>query len=188
VAFGSNLGDRRGHVLQAAREVARILSDFGLSTLIETAPVGAGLEHDPPFLNAVGMGASAAPLSEIFAALSAIEARGGRTRPHPGAPRTIDIDLILAGQEIVNEAALRVPHPRFRDRLFVLEPLVEIAPEMCDPITGLTIAELLKRKKAGACAPASSIAAGPEDPTRDAATIPWCRSSSDCRVRRRSRL
>jgi 2-amino-4-hydroxy-6-hydroxymethyldihydropteridine diphosphokinase len=150
VAFGSNLGDRRSHILQASNEVGRLLFDFTLSSLIETTPLGAGLEHDPAFLNAVGVGQSTALVREIFDALRGIEARGGRTRSTPGAPRTIDVDLILAGDQIVSEPDLQLPHPRFRDRLFVLEPLAEIAPDLRDPVTGLSIRALLHKQKAGA--------------------------------------
>jgi 2-amino-4-hydroxy-6-hydroxymethyldihydropteridine diphosphokinase len=143
VAFGSNLGARRDHVLRAAEQVAAILDHFILSPLIETAPVGDGLENDPSFLNAVGVGESSLSAREIFAALRDVETAAGRARPYPGAPRTLDLDLILSGDEVVNEPALQVPHPRFRDRLFVLEPLAAIAPDLVDPITGLSIRQLL---------------------------------------------
>jgi len=143
VAFGSNLGDRRTAILDAAARVATFLTAFRLSPIIETAPVGAGLENDPPYLNAVGVGESALPARELFDRLRSIEADAGRERPYPGAPRTLDLDLILAGAQVVNEPDLQVPHPRFRDRLFVLQPLAAIAPEQKDPVTGLTIAELL---------------------------------------------
>jgi 2-amino-4-hydroxy-6-hydroxymethyldihydropteridine diphosphokinase len=145
IGFGSNLGDRRRLILDAAVSVERFLQNFRLSSLIETAPVGAGLENDPPYLNAVGVGESALPAREIFEALHAIETAAGRTRPHAGAPRTLDMDLILAGDDIVRAVDLEVPHPRFRDRLFVLAPLVEVAPEVRDPVTGLTARELLAR-------------------------------------------
>lgn len=150
VAFGSNLGARRDHILRAAARVAGILQHFILSPIIETAPVGLGLEHDPAYLNAVGVGESSLPAGDIFAALRTLEAAAGRTRPHPGAPRTLDLDLILAGDAVVHEADLEVPHPRFRERLFVLEPLAAIAPDLVDPVTGLSVRELLERKKAGA--------------------------------------
>jgi 2-amino-4-hydroxy-6-hydroxymethyldihydropteridine diphosphokinase len=113
-------------------------------------PVGEGLEHDPPYLNAVAVGASARPAREIFDALRAIESAAGRTRPYQGAPRTLDLDLILAGDTILDEPGLQIPHPRFRDRLFVLEPLAELAPALVDPVTGMTVQELLQKKKAGA--------------------------------------
>jgi 2-amino-4-hydroxy-6-hydroxymethyldihydropteridine diphosphokinase len=148
VAFGSNLGDRRNALLEAADQVSRILSDFRLSSVIETAPVGAGLENDPLFLNAVGIGTSRASPRELLDDLLSIEEQCGRTRPYAGAPRVLDLDLILVGDEIVNEAGLHVPHPRFRERRFVLEPLSEIAPDIRDPVTGLTIGELLRRLKA----------------------------------------
>jgi 2-amino-4-hydroxy-6-hydroxymethyldihydropteridine diphosphokinase len=75
-----------------------------------------------------------------------IEEERGRSRPYPMAPRTLDADLILYGEEIINEDGLSVPHPRFREREFVLAPLAEIAPEMIDPVTSRTIADLLNRK------------------------------------------
>src|SRR5579862_4028224 len=116
VAFGSNLGDRRGQILTAAARVAELLSIFRLSTLVETAPVGPGLDHDPPYLNAVGVGESPLPARTLLEALQAIEADAGRTRPYANAPRTLDLDLILVGKETVKEEGLAVPHPRFRDR------------------------------------------------------------------------
>ncbi len=123
VAFGSNLGDRRGTILAAADDVGRILSNFTLSSLIETLPVGSGLERDPSYLNAVGVGVSDASARELLAELMAIEHATGRTRPYPGAPRVLDLDLILAGDDVIDEPGLQVPHPRFRERQFVLEPL-----------------------------------------------------------------
>ena len=145
VAFGANLGDRRQTILDAAASVGRHLSHFTLSAVVETAPVGAGLENDPSYLNAVGVGESDRPVREIFELLKQIEDSAGRTRPYQGAPRTLDLDLILAGSDIVEEPDLHVPHPRFRERLFVLDPLLEIAPGLVDPVTGLTIRQLRDR-------------------------------------------
>ena len=145
IAFGANLGERRSSLQFAADAVAQILHNFTLSTIIETAPVGVGLEHDPPYLNAVGVGESDRSTREIFEALRAIEQQAGRTRPYQGAPRTLDLDLILAGDEVVEEGDLQVPHPRFRDRLFVLDPLAELAPDLIDPVTHLTIRQLRDR-------------------------------------------
>jgi len=147
VAFGANLGDRRAAILSAADAVAHQLSNFRLSTIIETAPVGAGLEQDPPYLNAVGVGESDRPVRDIFDSLRAVEAAAGRTRPYQGAPRTLDLDLILAGDAVIDQGDLQVPHPRFRERLFVLDPLVELAPDLLDPVTGLTIRALRDRLK-----------------------------------------
>jgi len=143
VAFGSNLGPRRDHILQAAERVAAILDHFILSPIIETAPVGDGLENDPPYLNAVAVGETSLSSREVFDGLRAIENAAGRTRPYQGAPRTLDLDLVLAGDDVVDEPGLQVPHPRFRDRLFVLEPLAVIAPDLVDPVTRLSIRQLL---------------------------------------------
>ncbi|MGH9372771.1 MAG: 2-amino-4-hydroxy-6-hydroxymethyldihydropteridine diphosphokinase, partial [Vicinamibacterales bacterium] len=74
----------------------------------------------------------------------AIEAEFGRTRPAPGAPRTLDLDLVLLGDAIVDDPGLQVPHPRFRERFFVLGPLAELEPDIVDPVTGLRISELLR--------------------------------------------
>jgi 2-amino-4-hydroxy-6-hydroxymethyldihydropteridine diphosphokinase len=145
IALGSNLGDRERTIRAAANRLEALLSNLRLSSLIETDPVGEGLEHDPPYINAVAVGTSSASPRELLDALLAIEQSFGRTRPSKGAPRTLDLDLILAGDNIVNEPGLEVPHPRFRERRFVLEPLAAIAPDLRDPVTGKTIRELLRR-------------------------------------------
>ena len=75
--------------------------------------------------------------------LQTIEQERGRERPFVGAPRTLDLDLILVGDLVVNTSQVVVPHPRFRTRRFVLEPLVELEPDLVDPVTGRTVKELL---------------------------------------------
>ena len=77
-----------------------------------------------------------------------IEQDDGRQRPAPGAARTLDLDLILYGSERVAEPGLVVPHPRFRERLFVLEPLAELVPDWIDPVSGVAVSALLRRAQA----------------------------------------
>ena len=79
----------------------------------------------------------------LLDALMAIERERGRERPHANAPRTLDLDLILYGDAVLDEPGLIVPHPRFRERRFVLEPLVEVAASLRDPVSGKTARELL---------------------------------------------
>ncbi|NOT44823.1 MAG: 2-amino-4-hydroxy-6-hydroxymethyldihydropteridine diphosphokinase [Acidobacteria bacterium] len=144
VALGSNLGDRRGRILAAAEALTRLLGELRLSSLYETAPVDVvGTQGN--FLNAAAIGVSSLTPEALLAALLAIEADAGRQRPHPGAPRTIDLDLVLHGQTVTTGPGVQVPHPRFRERRFVLDPLAEIAPDWVDPVTGLTIAALRQR-------------------------------------------
>ena len=94
------------------------------------------------FLNAAATGESDLSARGVLDALLSVERQLGRERPYGGAPRTIDLDLILYGERVINAAGLIVPHPRFRERRFVLEPLAEIAADWVDPVTGNTVREL----------------------------------------------
>jgi 2-amino-4-hydroxy-6-hydroxymethyldihydropteridine diphosphokinase len=143
IALGSNLGDRRGHLDYAASRLGSILRNIRVSTAFDTEPVDVP-GSQPLFLNAAATGETALSARELLEALLEIERERGRERPMPGAARTLDLDLVLFGSEILDEPALVVPHPRFRDRRFVLEPLAEIAPDMVDPVTGKTVGELLR--------------------------------------------
>ena len=142
VAFGSNLGDRERYLREAVEELRSFISDLTSSTFYDTAPIGVG--DQPRFLNAAAIGATTLSARALLERLLSIEAKFGRTRPHPGAARTLDLDLILYGDQIIEERDLTVPHPRFRERFFVLGPLAEIAPDLIDPITGLKVWELLR--------------------------------------------
>jgi 2-amino-4-hydroxy-6-hydroxymethyldihydropteridine diphosphokinase len=112
-----------------------------VSTFHETAPVGVG--EQPPFLNAAAVGTTSLPAADLLSRLLDVEQRFGRERPFPGAARTLDLDLILYGSEIIDTPSLIVPHPRFRERRFVLAPLAEVAADWTDPVSGLTISQLL---------------------------------------------
>jgi 2-amino-4-hydroxy-6-hydroxymethyldihydropteridine diphosphokinase len=144
VALGSNLGDRGAHLDFAVSRLKASLANLRVSRYHETAPVGAP-GPQPLFLNAAAVGETAASAREILAELMAIERERGRERPFQNAARTLDLDLILFGSLVMEESTLTVPHPRFRERRFVLEPLAEIAPDLVDPVTGSTVGELLRR-------------------------------------------
>ena len=142
VALGSNLGDREGHLRGATAALAPLLTGLRVSSFRETAPVGV-VTAQPLFLNAAAIGNSDLDAHTLLRRLLSIEAAFGRERPYPNAPRSLDIDLILYGDAIIETPHLTVPHPRFRERRFVLEPLSEIAADWIDPVTGRSIAELL---------------------------------------------
>lgn len=143
VAIGSNLGDRRGHIAWAIEQLGSVLHNLRASHVIETDPVGVpGVQ--PPYLNAVVVGEAQWQPRELLHYLLDLESQRGRRRVTPLAPRTLDLDLVLYGDVVLDEAALVVPHPRFRERRFVLEPLAEISPDLRDPVTGKTVLELLQ--------------------------------------------
>jgi 2-amino-4-hydroxy-6-hydroxymethyldihydropteridine diphosphokinase len=141
VALGSNLGDRERYIRDAIEALRESVAGLTVSSFYDTAPVGVG--QQPRFLNAAAVGSTLLPPRALLDTLLGVEARFGRTRPHPGAARTLDLDLILYGDQIIEERDLKVPHPRFRERRFVLEPLAEIAPDWMDPVTQRTIRELV---------------------------------------------
>ena len=144
VALGSNLGDRREHLDYAVSRLRLALQDLRVSRYIETAPVDVPGEQ-PAFLNGAVVGDTTLLPRELLNRLLAIEVERGRERPFSGAARTLDLDLVLFGDQVIKEPGLIVPHPRFRERRFVLEPLAEVASELVDPMTGTTIGELTCR-------------------------------------------
>jgi 2-amino-4-hydroxy-6-hydroxymethyldihydropteridine diphosphokinase len=142
IALGSNLGERRAHLDFGVARLRSLLRHIAVSRYHDTVPVGI-TGPQPLYLNAAATGETTLSARDLLDALLAIEAARGRERPYPNAPRTLDLDLILHGDLVVDDPGLTVPHPRFRERRFVLEPLAEIEPEMIDPVTGRTIRELL---------------------------------------------
>ena len=125
VALGSNLGDRAWYLRRAIHELRRVVDVVRVSSFIDTDPVGAP-PGSPPFLNAVVAGSTRLAPQDLLDALLAIELRLGRRRTVRNAPRVIDLDLIIHSAHRVRTPALTLPHPRFRERSFVMEPLREL--------------------------------------------------------------
>ena len=144
VALGANLGEPRATIAAALAALADIATTTVLarSSLYQTAPVG--LKHQPDFINAVAAVDTKLPPLALLEALFALEARFGRSRSVPNAPRTLDLDLLLHGDSVCDHPQLILPHPRMHQRAFVLAPLTEIAPTCRIPGLG-AVAELLGR-------------------------------------------
>jgi 2-amino-4-hydroxy-6-hydroxymethyldihydropteridine diphosphokinase len=144
LALGSNLGDRFAHLDFAVSRLQSFLKHLKVSQYHETAPVGV-TGPQPLYLNAAVVGTTDLAPRAVLEALMAVERERGRERPRANAPRTLDLDLILYSQLVIEEPGLVVPHPRFRERWFVLDPLAEIAPDLVDPVSGASVGELLAR-------------------------------------------
>ncbi len=132
VGLGSNLGDTRATLAAAFAALAALphTTLAGRSALYCSAPVDA---TGPDYLNAVAaLDTTLAPL-ELLHGLQRIETVHGRERPHPNAPRTLDLDLLLYGMQHMDRAELRLPHPRMHLRAFVLRPLLDLAPGLVLP-------------------------------------------------------
>jgi 2-amino-4-hydroxy-6-hydroxymethyldihydropteridine diphosphokinase len=144
LGLGSNLGDRERTIERATVMLGQRGFDLTRSSsLYLTQPVG-GPRQDW-FVNAVVGGRTALPPEQLMSACLEVERILGRVRSVPNAPRTIDIDLLLYGDEVRRGPDLTLPHPRLPERRFVLVPLVEIAPALRHPVLGLTASELLER-------------------------------------------
>jgi 2-amino-4-hydroxy-6-hydroxymethyldihydropteridine diphosphokinase len=142
VGIGANLGDARANVEDALARLARLpgLRLLRASSLYRSAPIDSSGDD---YVNAVAEVDTDASAHELLALLHGIEQAHGRERPYRNAPRTLDLDLLLAGGEVIDDApALVVPHPRMHERAFVLAPLAELAPELLIPGRG-RVAELL---------------------------------------------
>jgi 2-amino-4-hydroxy-6-hydroxymethyldihydropteridine diphosphokinase len=138
IGLGSNLGDREATIARALERLADApgVDVVAASRLVETEPVGP-VPDQPRFLNGIAaLETTLAPRS-LLELLLRIEAEGGRTREGPaGGPRTLDLDLLIYGDVVANEAGLRIPHPRLHERRFVLEPLAELDPSLVVPERG----------------------------------------------------
>jgi 2-amino-4-hydroxy-6-hydroxymethyldihydropteridine diphosphokinase len=141
--LGSNLGDRRAVLDLALKQIGKMIGEIAdISSLYETAAWG--IEDQPAFYNLAAAVKTSLNPHEVLERTLAIEEALGRVRAEKWGARVIDIDIILYGTEIINDAErLQVPHPRMQDRKFVLVPLAEIAPEVKHPLLLQDISSLL---------------------------------------------
>lgn len=126
LALGSNLGDRRAYLRDA---VARLPDVVAVSNIYETDPVG-GPPGQGAYLNCVVELRTALTARELLAVAQSAESAAARTRREKWGPRTLDVDVLLVGDEVTDEPDLVVPHPRMWERGFVLVPLADLAPEL----------------------------------------------------------
>ncbi len=141
IALGSNLGDSES-ILNGA--IVRLQAEAGIKVLrhsswYSTAPVG---PPQPNYLNGCALLAVNLSPEELLQSLLRIEQQFGRIRNQRWGPRTLDLDIIFYGELILQTPVLEIPHPRFRERSFVLAPLGEIAPDWIDPVTGHSVLQL----------------------------------------------
>ena len=143
LGLGSNLGDREGNL----RRAVELLPSYGV-TVVELSPVYDTAPVDTPpgsgrFFNAVCRVETALPPQTLLRAVKGLESALGRLSGRRNAPRTIDIDILLYGDEVVDTPEVTIPHPRFASRAFVLTPLADIAPDAVHPVLGVSVRELL---------------------------------------------
>ena len=135
VGLGANLGDPERSVRDAVETLAGLPQTrvVAVSSLYRSAPVDA---TGPDFVNAVAELRSGLDPIALLQALQALEAAGGRERPYRHAPRTLDLDLLMFGQRLLQSPELTLPHPRLHQRAFVLQPLLELDPSLVHPGLG----------------------------------------------------
>ncbi len=147
LSLGSNIGNRESYLGDAIAQLRALGHVAAVSSLYETEPVE--FTDQPRFLNCVVLLETNATPAQLLANLLAIEQEMGRVRNQKKGPRTIDIDILLFGETILDSPDLTIPHPAMHQRRFVLEPMAEIAPEVQHPILKETMRRLLEELPAG---------------------------------------
>jgi 2-amino-4-hydroxy-6-hydroxymethyldihydropteridine diphosphokinase len=147
LSLGSNVGDRAAQLRDALTRLSAVGRVAAVSSFYETEPVE--FTEQPWFLNCVAAVETEKTPQQLMATILGIEQEMGRRRGQKKGPRSIDIDILLFGETIMHSNELTIPHPAMHQRRFVLEPLVEIAPEVTHPVLKKTIRELRDALPAG---------------------------------------
>lgn len=150
LGLGSNRGDRAAHLAAGVRGLGRFLEDLRSSPVYETEPLGDAYAGQRSFLNLCCVGETAMRPRALLRRLLEVESEAGRRRPAGrGAPRTLDVDLLLYGERVIDEPGLQVPHPRMPERAFVLVPLADVTPEWRHPVLDVPVGAMASRVDAG---------------------------------------
>jgi len=144
LALGANLGDPVAQLRTAVSQLRAQLTDVQVSKMYRTAPEGGA--DQPDYVNAVVRGLWHGTARELLSLALELEQSAGRTRPFPGSSRTLDVDVLFLGELVVEEPELRLPHPRWATRAFVVVPLLDVAPDWIDPVSGKPVADVARER------------------------------------------
>lgn len=165
LSLGANLGDREAALREALSQLgAAGIRILRVSSLYETEP--RDVPDQPWFLNAVVEAETELFPKQLLARTQAVEQAMGRKKTRPKGPRSIDVDILLYGNAVVDTETLVIPHPRMHERRFVLEPLAELAPELRHPVMRMTVREMLAGVQDQVVRRLGEFATGRSEPAR----------------------
>ena len=142
IGLGSNLGDRVAHLRSAVNAIQHLGDSIAVSSVYESEPFGVGDDEQPMYLNMVVSIQTKLEPEKLLSELMDIERANGRVRIRRNESRTLDLDVLMFGEELIETSVLAVPHPRMHERAFVMLPLAEIAPHSVHPALQRTMSEI----------------------------------------------
>ncbi len=142
IGLGSNLGDRVAYLRSAVKAIQHLSGSMSVSSVYESKPFGVGDERQPVYLNMAVLIETKLDAEQLLSELMEIERANGRVRVRRNESRTLDLDILMFGDELIETSALVVPHPRMHERGFVMLPLAEIAPDLVHPVLRRTMSEI----------------------------------------------
>ena len=145
LSLGSNIGDSISTIKDSVKDISKVVSDVTLSSLYRTEPLK--MKYQADFVNAAITGKTTLSPASLMLHLQAVEKKFGRVREIRYGPRTLDIDIIFFGERDIDTDFLKIPHPEFNKRLFVMVPLCEIAPDLQHPVERRKISDIFTDQK-----------------------------------------